>query len=591
MFALLERYHLEAFIADVQSSQSPATTVARYRALQSFFRWREEDSEIDRRPMAGMRPPAASRAPTVVPRAPSAVIPQVVVARLLRACEGREFRDVRDMAIVRLFIDTGLRRNELAMLRVDDVDLRARTAAIPGRGGTVRIVRITPSTVRAIDRYVRIGRRGHPTADSPALWLGHGGPMTGNGIYQAIEARAAKAGLERIHPNQFRQAFAHEQLRRDTQEPVRREKQEPAGDELDAAESRPIREPVATAPLDAARASMAEPVSVFWPAVEPAVASSPAVASLSAVEPPVVVEPLSGAAPRPRIDMSADLLHAVQLAAEQARAETLDEVRAKAASVIERIETRSLFATSEMRRRADDNVAGIDDRATAEIARIRAEADTRAATRPGQLDGQLQPHASVVEPEIESVRGRTTAFDASAGSSDGLAATAAAGAAEAGEPMGGTDLDKAQAVAGHAPAVHSPRRVTAGADRARGTARITTLAVARGTVSLANIARFKRQLSALAGIRWVSVSSNRDGTIQFEIAHDWATDLRDLVPTLDTPGPHVIGMARPWQGPRTRSRELTSPPRRVDAPPSLRERPERGESQKPRLPDPTVAET
>jgi site-specific recombinase XerC len=510
LMALLQRDHLEAFIADVQSNQSPATAVARYRALQSFFRWCEEDGEIDRNPMTGMRPPAASRAPTAVSRAPSAVIPQVAVVQLLRACEGREFRDVRDMAIVRLFIDTGLRRNELAMLRVDDVNLRARTAAVPGRGGTVRIVQITPTTARAIDRYVRIGRAGHPTADSPALWLGHGGPMTGNGIYQAIEVRTVKAGLERIHPNQFRQTFAHEQLRRDTQEP--------AGDELHAVESAAIRDPVATSPLDAARASMAGPASVSWPALEPAVASS------SVVEPPVAVEPLSGAPLRPRIDLSADLVHAMQLAAEQARAGTFDQVRAEAASIIERIEARSSFATSEMRRRADDDVAGVEDWATAEIARIRAEAETRATTRPGRLVGQVQGHASVVEHEIESVRGRTAAFDASAGSSDGLAATAATGAADAGEPMGATDLDEARAVAGHAPAVHSPRRVTVGADRARGTARITTLTVPRGSVSLANIARFKRQLSALAGIRWVSVSSNRDGTIQFEIAHDWATD-------------------------------------------------------------------
>lgn len=206
--AMVRRDHLEAFVADVRRTQSPATALARYRALQSFFRWCEEAGEVEHSPIAEMRPPAVSRAPAGRSDATPA-IPKDAVDGLLAACAGRDFRDLRDLAIVRLFVDTGLRRNELAILGVADVDLPGRSLAVTGRGGVIRTVRLSPATARAIERYLRSGRAGHPSAVSPALWLGHGGPMTGNGIYQAIEARAVKAGLERISPDQLRQTFAH----------------------------------------------------------------------------------------------------------------------------------------------------------------------------------------------------------------------------------------------------------------------------------------------------------------------------------------------------------------------------------------------
>lgn len=210
--ARVRRDDLEAFIAGVQRTQSPATALARYRALQSFFRWCEEAGEVERSPMAEMRPPVVSRFPAGRPDAAPA-IPEDAVDRLLAACAGRDFRDLRDLAIVRLFVDTGLRRNELATLRVEDVNLPGRSLAVAGKGGATRTVPLTPTTSRAIERYLRAGRSGHPNGGSPALWLGHGGPMTGNGIYQAIEARALRAGLERIGPDQLRQTFTQPKVR------------------------------------------------------------------------------------------------------------------------------------------------------------------------------------------------------------------------------------------------------------------------------------------------------------------------------------------------------------------------------------------
>ncbi len=199
----LRREDIEAFIADVLQTQSPATAANRYRALGSFFRWAIEEEEIERSPMARMKPPK-------VPEKPVPVLREAEKRALLKACEGRALADYRDGAIICLLIDTGMRREELAGLAVADLDLSDKSVRVVGKGGKPRDCTFGKDTARAIDRYLRRARAKHRDADADALWLGHGGPMTGNGIYQAIIERAKRAGLEGIHPHVFRHTWAHD---------------------------------------------------------------------------------------------------------------------------------------------------------------------------------------------------------------------------------------------------------------------------------------------------------------------------------------------------------------------------------------------
>src|SRR5437899_9789642 len=72
-------------------------------------------------------------------------------------------------------------------------------------------------TALALDRYLR-ARDQHPRADSPALWLGLKGPMTGSGVYQTVDERSRQAGIEHLHPHRFRHTFAHQWLAEGGQE-------------------------------------------------------------------------------------------------------------------------------------------------------------------------------------------------------------------------------------------------------------------------------------------------------------------------------------------------------------------------------------
>ena len=102
--------HVEAFIAAELERTAPSSAATRYQSLQQLFGWLDEEGEIDGSPMARTRPPKITEKP--VP-----VLPDEDVRRLLADCSGKDFRDRRDLTIIRLFLDTGMRLEGMAGLR------------------------------------------------------------------------------------------------------------------------------------------------------------------------------------------------------------------------------------------------------------------------------------------------------------------------------------------------------------------------------------------------------------------------------------------------------------------------------------------
>lgn len=133
--------------------------------------------------------------------------------RLLASADGKDYEKRRDTAMLRLFIDTGMRCSELANLGVEDLDPDPGVAIVVGKGRRPRACPFGNKTAAALDRYLRLRSR-HPRATDPDLWLGQRGKMTDSGVRQMVECRAAQAGLGRVHPHMLRHGFAHDWLRK-----------------------------------------------------------------------------------------------------------------------------------------------------------------------------------------------------------------------------------------------------------------------------------------------------------------------------------------------------------------------------------------
>jgi site-specific recombinase XerD len=150
--------------------------------------------------MDGMRPPE-------LPKQPVQVIRAERLAWLLKTCQGRDFASRRDIASIRLLVDTGMRRAECVGMTVGDVDVDQRIVWVVGKG---RRPRALPSAARPPRRWTATcgSGRGIGWRTYPQVW---GWPQRADatlGDLQVVDDRARTAGLPAMHPHQLRHAFA-----------------------------------------------------------------------------------------------------------------------------------------------------------------------------------------------------------------------------------------------------------------------------------------------------------------------------------------------------------------------------------------------
>ncbi|MFC6091531.1 tyrosine-type recombinase/integrase [Saccharothrix lopnurensis] len=131
--------------------------------------------------------------------------------RVLGTCKGKDFVQLRDEAIIRLYCNTGARLSEVGNLTLADLDMSTDSAHYHAKGNKDRRVHFGPKTARALSRYLR-ARAKHKGADLPDLWLADCGVrrLAPNGIKIMLKRRGLAAGLTGVHAHRWRHNFAHE---------------------------------------------------------------------------------------------------------------------------------------------------------------------------------------------------------------------------------------------------------------------------------------------------------------------------------------------------------------------------------------------
>lgn len=203
---VLDKPTVTKYIAVSLETCEATTAGNRLLALKRLTAWAAAEDEIPSDPLAGMRQPKLDNK-VIEP------LSDDQLCDLLKTCEGKDFGDRRDNAILRFMMETGARASEVVALTIPDVDLAKGTAIIRrGKGGKGRPVPFGSQTALAIDRYLRV-RRTHRLASTDILWLGVRGKEFGySALYLTLTTRAKEAGIERFHPHRLRHTAAHRWL-------------------------------------------------------------------------------------------------------------------------------------------------------------------------------------------------------------------------------------------------------------------------------------------------------------------------------------------------------------------------------------------
>lgn len=165
---------------------SPATVQTRYRAIRAFFQWATDWDVIPANPVAKIKSPK-------VPKLRKPFLDQETFQCLLDLCVTNTLVGARRQAILWVFATTGMRRRELTLLEIDDLDWqRGEIRVVHGKGQKERRVPFLKETQRVLLRYLR-----QRNDDHPCLWVTEENrPLGYHGLGRDLSRLFQRAGIE-----------------------------------------------------------------------------------------------------------------------------------------------------------------------------------------------------------------------------------------------------------------------------------------------------------------------------------------------------------------------------------------------------------
>lgn len=131
---------------------------------------------------------------------------------LLGSCDRRTSIGRRDYAVILVLLRLGLRRAEVASLKLDDLDWRAGEVLVHGKGARQDRLPLPAEVGEAIAGYLQ---RGRPTSDSRQLFLQARAPFTpvASGTVSSTVRRACRrAGIAEVGAHRLRHTAACEMV-------------------------------------------------------------------------------------------------------------------------------------------------------------------------------------------------------------------------------------------------------------------------------------------------------------------------------------------------------------------------------------------
>jgi site-specific recombinase XerD len=136
------------------------------------------------------------------------------VQRLLASCHANTPVGCRDLAILTLLVRLGLRRGEVAKLMLDDIDWRAGTIVVRGKGNCIECIPLPQDVGLRLVEYLEQARP--MNAQDRAVFVRCVAPhhhLTPTRVSTIVADAARRADLGRVHAHRLRHTAATQLIR------------------------------------------------------------------------------------------------------------------------------------------------------------------------------------------------------------------------------------------------------------------------------------------------------------------------------------------------------------------------------------------
>jgi site-specific recombinase XerD len=173
------------------------------RALRSFSSWAYEEGYLEDNIMRRLKLP---KLPITYPEPLS----QEEIEKVLAACLDETSERLRNFSIMMMFLDTGIRLDELTGLKISRIDFTVGEMTVFGKGSKERKVPIGFQAKKALLEYLS-KERPDPInpQDEEIVYLNVDGyPITNGAVEKIFQRIRKKVGIPKLHPHLCRHTFS-----------------------------------------------------------------------------------------------------------------------------------------------------------------------------------------------------------------------------------------------------------------------------------------------------------------------------------------------------------------------------------------------
>ncbi|PZF70846.1 tyrosine-type recombinase/integrase [Taibaiella soli] len=202
----IDTYHIRTWLADLKETQqqSSRSINRKISTLQSFFNYLKKMQLVDKNPTKRLH---TLKTPERLP----VFVKEQEVDFLLEGVDfGKDFKGKTDRLICEILYATGMRRNELMLLKEKDVEWSLKQIRILGKGNKERLVPVNTPLLDIIKDYVTEKKHVDHYNDEFLLILDSGAPLYAGYIYRTVKKYLTETGttLPRKSPHVLRHSFA-----------------------------------------------------------------------------------------------------------------------------------------------------------------------------------------------------------------------------------------------------------------------------------------------------------------------------------------------------------------------------------------------